>query len=154
MFGRNALMAGFVAAASIATLPAIAGEMKAEEARRFVVGKLFSFTCFEGSSGAGRIFNDGSVAGVVRFQGSGPARYVNLPAGTLRVKGESVCASLRGMLFEPCFNLEQTDPRSFRGSIAGLGFASCQFTRRGGRPELVHTSTRRPLSTVVTSEKE
>ena len=154
MFGRNVLMACFVAAVSIAALPAIAGEMKAEEARRFVIGKLFSFTCFEGSSGAGRIFNDGSVAGVVRFQGSGPARYVSLPAGTLRVKGESVCASLRGMAFEPCFSLEQTDPRSFRGSISGLGFASCQFTRRGGRAELVHTSARRPLSTVVSSDKE
>jgi hypothetical protein len=142
MFGRNVLMGCFVAAVSIAALPAIAGEMKAEEARRFVIGKLFSFTCFEGSSGAGRIFNDGSVAGVVRFQGSGPARYVSLPAGTLRVKGESVCASLRGMAFEPCFSLEQTDPRSFRGSISGLGFASCQFTRRGGRAELVHTSAR------------
>jgi hypothetical protein len=154
MLGRNVLMAGVVAAASIASLPAFAGEMKAEEARRFVAGKLFSFTCFEGSSGAGRIFNDGSVAGVVRFQGSGPSRYVTLPAGTLRVKGESVCASLRGLAFEPCFNLEQTDARSFRGSISGLGFASCQFTRRG-RAQLVHTSVSgRPLSTVATSDKQ
>lgn len=154
MLGRNVLMAGVFAVASIASLPAFAGELKAEDARRFVVGKLFSFTCFEGSSGAGRIFNDGSVAGIVRFQGSGPSRYVTLPPGTLRVKGESVCASLRGMAFEPCFNLEQTDPRSFRGSISGLGFASCQFTRRGGRAQIVHTSVGRPLSTVATSEKQ
>ena len=49
-------------------------------------------------------------------------------AGTLRVKGEAVCASLRGMPFEPCFHIEKTDDRSFRGSW--MGFAYCDFTRR------------------------
>jgi hypothetical protein len=39
-------------------------------------------------------------------------------------------ASLQGMLFEPCFHLEKTDDRSFRGSLSGLGFAYCDFTRR------------------------
>jgi hypothetical protein len=124
-----------------AALPAVAGEMKPEEARRFVVGKLFSFTCFEGTSGAGRISGDGSVAGVIRLQQAAPARYVTLPPGTLRVKGDAVCASLRGLPFEPCFDLVQTDARSFRGSVAGMSFAYCQFTRRGGRAELVHTTT-------------
>ena len=51
-----------------AALPAVAGEMKPEEARRFVVGKVFSFNCFEGTSGAGRISDDGSVAGVIRLR--------------------------------------------------------------------------------------
>ena len=46
-----------------------------------------------------------------------------------RVRGEAVCASLQGMLFEPCFHLEKTDDRSFRGSLSGLGFAYCDFTR-------------------------
>ena len=32
----------------LATEPAIAAEMRAEEARSFVVENLFSFTCFEG----------------------------------------------------------------------------------------------------------
>ena len=36
---------------------------------------------------------------------------------------EAVCASLQGMPFEPCFHLEKTDDRSFRGSLSGLGFA-------------------------------
>jgi hypothetical protein len=124
-----------------AALPAVAGEMKPEEARRFVVGKLFSFTCFEGTSGAGRISGDGSVAGVIRLQQATPARYVTLPPGTLHVKGDAVCASLRGLPFEPCFDLVQTDARSFRGSVAGMSFAYCQFTRRGGRAELVRTTT-------------
>src|SRR5258708_33334939 len=56
------------------------------------------------------------------------ARTVSLPPGTLRVRGEAVCASLQGMLFEPCFYLEKTTERSFRGSW--VGFAYCDFTQR------------------------
>jgi hypothetical protein len=110
--------------------PAAAGEMSAEQARRFVVGKLFAFSCFDGTQGAGRIFADGSVAGTLQA-GGGSARFVSLPANTLRVHGQRVCASLSGMPFEPCFNLQQTAAHSFRGSIAGLAFAYCDFTRRG-----------------------
>ena len=79
----------------LATAPAFAQEMRAEEARRFVVGKLFTYNCFEGTKGAGRINADGSVAGTIQFQGSGPVRYAVLPANTLRTKGEQVCASSR-----------------------------------------------------------
>jgi hypothetical protein len=136
MVGRFVLIVCLAAA-----LPAVAGELNPEEARRFVVGKVFSFNCFEGTSGAGRIFNDGSVAGVIRLQRAAPAHYVTLPPGTLRVKGNAVCASLKGMPFEPCFDVFQTDAHSFRGSLAGMGFAYCQFTRRGGRAELVRTTT-------------
>jgi hypothetical protein len=136
-----------------AALPAVAGEMKPEEARRFVVGKLFSFNCFEGTTGAGRIFEDGSVAGVIRLQRAAPARYVTLPPGTLRIKGDAVCASLRGLPFEPCFDLVQTDAHSFRGSVAGMSFAYCQFTRRGGRAELVRsTPVRHRDSSVAASD--
>lgn len=116
-----------------AAVPAIAAEMTAEEARGFVVGKLFTYNCFEGTRGAGRVHSDGSVIGTVQFRGSGPVRNAFLPAGTLRVNGSSVCASLRGLPFEPCFNLERVDANTFRGSVSGIGFASCEFTRRGGR---------------------
>jgi hypothetical protein len=58
-------------------------------------------------------------------------KLVSLPAGTLRVKGETYCASLPGSMIEPCFNLDRTDDRSFRGSVTGLGFFMyCDFTRR------------------------
>jgi hypothetical protein len=136
MLGRLVLIACLAAA-----VPAIAGELSPDEARRFVVGKVFSFNCFEGTSGAGRIMDDGSVAGVIRLQHAAPAHYVTLPPGTLRVKGNAVCASLKGLPFEPCFDVVQTDAHSFRGSLAGMGFAYCQFTRRGGRAELVRTSS-------------
>jgi hypothetical protein len=112
-------------------LPASAGEMNPNEARHFVVGKLFSFTCFEGTRGTGRIYADGSVAGSIQFQGRGPVRFAALPAGTLRVKGQRVCASVRGLFFEPCFYLDKTSHRSFRGSLFGLSFAYCNFYRRG-----------------------
>jgi hypothetical protein len=51
------------------------------------------------------------------------------------------------MPFDPCFNLEKTDAQSFRGSISGLGFAYCDFTRRNNRPNIVRASTR-PQSAV------
>ena len=62
-----------------------------------------------------------------------PVKFVKLPAGTLRVKGQAVCASVRGMPFEPCFNLNRTGNHSFRGSISGLGFAYCDFDQRRTR---------------------
>jgi len=53
----------FAVASLLAGVPAVAGEMRAEEARQFVADKLFSFTCFEGTSGEGRVHADGSVGG-------------------------------------------------------------------------------------------
>jgi hypothetical protein len=134
-----------IVAGVLATLPALAGEMRPEEARRFVAGKLFAYSCFDGTSGAGRIFADGSVAGTVQMQGKGPVRYAMMPAGTLKVKNEAVCATVKGLPFEPCFNLTQTDPNSFRGSIRGLNFAYCTFTKRNPRTNIARASTR-PLA--------
>jgi hypothetical protein len=122
--------------ALMASAPAFSEQLKPEEARRFIAGKLFAFNCFEGTRGAGRIYADGSVAGSVQIGGSGPVRNVRLPAGTLQVKPEAVCASMRGLPFQPCFNLQKTDQASFRGSISGLGFAYCDFNRKSGRVDL------------------
>jgi hypothetical protein len=116
--------------------PALSGELTPEEARHFVAGKLFSYTCFEGTTGAGRIHPDGSVVGTIQIRGTGPVRHVALPSGTIQVSSNSICASVRGMFFQPCFNVNQTSARSFRGSIAGLGFAYCDFVRRNPRLEL------------------
>ncbi|MEJ0075631.1 MAG: hypothetical protein WDO17_09315 [Alphaproteobacteria bacterium] len=38
---------------------------------------------------------------------------------------------MKGAFFNPCFELNKTSERSFRGSISGFGFAYCDFTRRG-----------------------
>jgi hypothetical protein len=135
MVREVALVVGLMAA-----VPAIAGEMSAEEARRFVIGKMFSYTCFEGTRGQGRVHPDGSVVGSIQFQGQGPMRYAVLPAGTLQVRGESVCASLRGLPIQPCFNLDRTSETSFRGSVAGLGFAYCEFTRNQGRAHVIRSA--------------
>lgn len=111
------------------TLPAVAGEMSASEARRFVVEKLFSYACFDGTRGMARVHADGSVDGSIQSRGAGLVRYGTMPLGTLRVEGERVCASLPGGPIQPCFYLEQTATESFRGSIVGLSFAYCDFTR-------------------------
>jgi hypothetical protein len=119
-----------VVLALLASGSALAETMTAEAARRFVAGKLFSFSCFDGSRGAGRIYADGSVIGTVQFAGASSARSVWLPAGTLQPRGDLVCASIQGMTFQPCFKLERTGDHSFRGSMSGFGLAYCDFTRR------------------------
>ena len=116
--------------------------MKAEEAKRFVSGRLFAYNCFEGTTGAGRIYPDGSVVGSIQLRGEGPVRYVALPAGTLKIKGESYCATVRGLPFEPCFNVDKTSHQTFRGSVYGFGFAYCDFARRSARVDLAVTPLR------------
>jgi len=113
------------------TVPAFAETMNADEARKFVAGKMFAFNCFDGTKGVGRIFNDGSAAGSVQFSGTGQGRMMRLPTNTLQVRGQQICASIKGIPFEPCFNLDKSDAVSFRGSVSGLGFAYCDFRRQG-----------------------
>src|ERR1700737_4462393 len=130
MVARFLLGAVFAASAAI---PAMAGPMTADEARKFVAGKVFAFTCFDGTRGAGRVFEDGGAAGAVQFSGTGPSRNMRLPGNTLQVRGQSICASIRGLPFEPCFNLVKNDERSFRGSESGMGFAYGDFHHQGGQ---------------------
>ena len=132
MYARIAAALAFV----VSVVPASAESMNAEQARHFVAGKVFSYTCFEGTRGAGRINPDGSVAGTIQLRGAGPVRYVRLPANTLRVNGASVCASVKGLPFDPCFTLSRTSHASFRGSIYGLSFAYCVFNQRGRRIDI------------------
>src|SRR6201985_754340 len=123
---------------------ALAGMMNAEEARRFVAGKVFSFNCFDGTRGAGRILDDMGAVGAVQFSGEGPIRHVRLPGNTLQIRGQSVCASLRGLPFEPCFNLDKQDEVSFRGSVSGMGFADCDFPHQGGAQMLMARAVAHP----------
>jgi hypothetical protein len=108
---------------------AAAEEISPEQAQRFIVGKLFAVSCFDGTRAMGRIYGDGSVIGTVQFRATGPERSGWLPAGTLKVKGEAVCASLKGLPLEPCFELRRTSDHSFRASVLGLDTAYCDFTR-------------------------
>ena len=109
-----------VCACLLGAASAVAEELGPEQARAFVVGKLFSYTCFEGTAGMGRIFADGSVVGTIRIRGQGQPRFAALPAGTIRVDSSSMCAHLSGLPFTPCFRVERLDYRSFRGSLSAL----------------------------------
>jgi hypothetical protein len=140
MFVRPAIVAAVLLVSSTAQ----AEPLDADTAHRFVVGKTFAYNCFDGTRGAGQIQSDLSVAGTIQIKGSGPVRFVMLPPGTLRVKGQNVCASVRGIPFEPCFNVDKTTTNSFRGSVQGFNFAFCDFTHRvPRRPTLRSTVTSR-----------
>jgi hypothetical protein len=132
--------------ASAVIAPAVAGMMNADEARKFVSGKVFAFTCFDGTRGAGRILDDMGAAGAVQFSGSGPIRRLRLPGNTLQIRGQAVCASIKGIPFEPCFNLDRKDDRSFRGSVSGMGFAYCDFQHQGAAQMLMARAVARPRS--------
>jgi hypothetical protein len=133
MLVRVAVIAG----ACVLGAAAGAEELNPEQAKAFVVGKLFSYTCFDGTAGMGRIFADGSVVGTIRPGGRGEMRFANLPPGTLRVDGGSMCAHLTGMMITPCFRVEKIDYRRFRGSLSGLGFAYCDFYQHNARAEMI-----------------
>jgi len=144
---------GTVAAGAMIA-PAWAGMLNADEARRFVSGKVFSFTCFDGTRGAGRILDDMGAAGSVQFSGAGPVRHLRLPGNTLQIRGQAVCASIKGIPFEPCFNIEKTDEVSFRGSVSGMGFAYCDFHHQGAASMLMARAVARPHSRRVEASAE
>jgi hypothetical protein len=116
---------------------AAAEDLAPEQAKAFVVGKLFAYTCFDGTAGMGRIFADGSVVGTIRPGGRGEVRFASLPPGTIRIEGTSMCAHLSGMPLQPCFRVEKIDYRSFRGSVSGLGFAYCDFSQHNARAQII-----------------
>jgi hypothetical protein len=128
MIGRVAILI----ASLLASAPAMAQSMSPEAVQRFVAGKQFAFSCSEGSRGTGQIYSDGSASATIQVSGLGPVRSLGFPPGTLKVKGDAVCATLKGLSFEPCFNLNRTSEQSFRASLAGLlgGFGHCDFVRR------------------------
>src|ERR1035437_2600300 len=140
-FVLGAVTAGAVIA------PALAGQMmNAEEARKFVAGKVFAVTCFDGTRGAGRVLDDGGAAGAGQISGAGPVRHMRLPGNTLQVRGHAVRAPVKGVPFEPCFNLDKKDERSFRGSVSGMGFAYCDLRHQGAAQMLMARAVVRPRS--------
>lgn len=143
------MVARYVLGAVLATTvaaPALAGQkMNADEARKFVAGRVFAFACNDGTRGAGRVFDDGGAAGAVQFSGTAAARNMRLPGNTLQVRGQNICASLKGLPFEPCFDLEKKDERSFRGSVTVLGITGyCDFRHQGRGQLLMARSLSQP----------
>ena len=104
------LVLGAVTAGAM-VVPAFAGSMNADEARRFVAGKVFAFTCFDGTRGAGRILDDlgaGEHARQVRrLQAKGAHRRVvvgddrRLPVRRILCVGQNYAAHAREMGSDP-----------------------------------------------------
>jgi hypothetical protein len=152
MWVRVAVVVACVLGAS----SAIAEELAPDQARAFVVGKLFAYNCFDGTEGVGRIFSDGSVVGTIRPSGQSQVRFATLPAGTIKTDGGAMCAHLPGLIFQPCFRVQKIDYRSFRGSLSGLSFAYCDFHQRNPRTQLTAGSgerVERPRATPVAASR-
>ena len=147
MFLRVAVVVG---ACALSVVSAAAEELGPDQARAFVVGKLFAYTCFDGTAGIGRIFADGSVVGTIRPSGRGEVRFASLPAGTIRVDGAAMCAHLAGLPLQPCFRVQKIDYRSFRGSVSGLGFAYCDFFQHNPRAQIISGAPALDLNADVT----
>src|ERR1700761_7965454 len=103
--------------AMLAATSASAQELAPDQARTFIAGKLFSYNCFDGTTGIGRIFADGSIIGTIQAPGSTTLRFAHLPPGTIRLTHTSMCAHLNGLPIDPCFRVTKTDYHSFRGAI-------------------------------------
>jgi hypothetical protein len=73
---------------------------------------------------------------------------MRLPSNTLQVRGQQICASIKGIPFEPCFNLDKTSNVSFRGAVSGMGFAYCDFRKHGNARVFLAQSISRPVRCV------
>lgn len=151
LLSAAALTAGAVGMSSGAS----ADPLTPQAAERFVLGKTFSYTCYEGTVGSGRVLKDGSVAGTIQVRGKGNARYVTLPAGTVQTSSEKICARLKGVAYQPCFELEKTAADAFRGNLAGFNQMWCEFKRGGsGRTRLVERARGAPSAGTKTAQIE
>ena len=98
MHARFALVAMGLIAAS----PIMAEPLNPDAARAFISGKLFSYNCFDGTRGVGRIYNDGSVAGSKWASGAEAiSRHMRHSARTVRSARRSSsdifkCCATRG----------------------------------------------------------
>ena len=120
---------GSISVLAVFALPALAAELEAAQARKFIVGRHWNFHCFEGTTGSGRVLADGSISGTYREHGDGPTRQQSYPPATFEVHAGLLCADGQRLLgvFTPCFTINQKDDASFRGSIRWLPFLRCDF---------------------------
>jgi hypothetical protein len=64
-----------------------------------------------------------------------------------------VCAVAEDLAPEQCFRVQKIDNRSFRGSVAGLDFAYCDFYQHNSRTHLVGAPANSPATPITTVER-
>jgi hypothetical protein len=107
----------------------VAAELAPVDAKTFVVGKWWSYKCYDGTLGRGRALADGSVSGSFQERGMGGVRNASYPPGTIVVQTNSICAPRNRLLgiFTPCFIVDKHNGHSFRGSMAPFRWPYCEF---------------------------
>ena len=137
-FVLGAVTAGAVIA------PELAGQMmNADEARRFVAGKVFAFTCFDGTPRRRRVLR--MAARRARYNFPAPVRCATCASRQYaQVRGQSVCA---GIAFRSSRASTSTSKTSATSAIGlGMGFAYCDFRRQGAAQMLLARAVARPRS--------
>ena len=135
-------------------LSAVAEELGPEQARAFVVGKSFAYSCFDGTAGMGRIMADGSVVGTITPGGRGETKLATLPPGTIKSDGTlcaPICTACQLSLASRCRKNPIT--KAFAGSIAGLDFAYCDFYQRNPPTQLMSSLSKPAATSIATSQK-
>ena len=74
---------------------------------------------------------------------------MHMPPGTLYPKGDAICSNVKGAFFNPCFNLNKTSDRSFRGAVSGFGFAYCDFVAAAAARETIQASVAPDISSAI-----
>jgi hypothetical protein len=121
MVVRLALLGVCAAAAT----SAFAQELGPRDPWAFMLGKLFTLTCSDGTVGEGRLLADGSVVGKIRPHGQGEMRAGTLPPGTVRASNTGLCAYFQGLPFPALPDVRRIDRRRFHASMSIMGLSSC-----------------------------
>ena len=126
-----------VFACVLGAVSAIAEELGPEQAKAFVAGKLFAYTCFDGTVGTARILSDGSVVGTIRPEARGDARFITLPPGTIKVNSTGSVRAFQRLADRTLLHgAEDKSPKLSRlGS--GLEFCLLRLLQLNPRVEII-----------------
>ena len=115
--------------------------MNADEARRFVAGKVFAFACFDGTRGAGRIFEDGGAAGAVQF--SAPVRCATCAFPAIRSRSAASPSALdQGTSVRAVLQPRQARRAQLPRIGLGHGFRVLRFPSSRRRADAASASSR------------
>jgi hypothetical protein len=115
---------GVVAIITLCT-PAFAERLTPQQAKRFIQGNKWSYTC-PLTKGWGRFNSDGSVTAEFQTLGFSPYKK-NFPPGSMTISSDGSLCMPKMFNTDVCFFVDKIDNRHFRGTSSGFIRFSCDF---------------------------